>query len=68
VSKIMIFSGSLAPLVLGLGIGLVLHDHPWGGLLLSGGLGASMPYLIAMPYLIKRMARSAPPARPGVGA
>ena len=53
----MILSGSLAPLALGLGVGLVLHGHPWGGLLIAGGLGTSMPYLIAMPYHVKRIAR-----------
>jgi hypothetical protein len=61
VSKIIMLSGSVAPAVTGLGIRLVIHGHSWGGLLLGGGLGAAMPYLITTPHLIKRLARSAPP-------
>jgi hypothetical protein len=61
VSKIIMLSGSVAPAATGLGVGLVIHGHSWGGLLLGGGLGAAMPYLITTPHLIRRLARPAAP-------
>lgn len=56
-AKVIILSGSVAPLVAGLGIGQVLHGHSWGYWLIAAGLAASVPYLA-------RMARTLPwPAR-----
>jgi hypothetical protein len=47
-SKVIILSGSVAPLVAGLGIGQVLHGHSWGYLLIAAGLLASVPYFVRM--------------------
>jgi hypothetical protein len=60
-SKVIILSGSVAPLVAGLGIGQVLHGHSWGYLLIAAGLLASVPYFVRMartwPFAASRQRR-----------
>jgi hypothetical protein len=59
-SKIIIMSGSVAPLLAGLGIGQALHGHPWGYLLISVGLAATAPYFVLMArswWLLSRRRR-----------
>lgn len=44
--RVRVASSALAPLVAGLGIGIALHGHWWGCLLIAAGVAGIMPYWV----------------------
>lgn len=41
-------AGIAGSVIAGIGIGQVLHGHPWGYLLIAAGLAASAPYFMTI--------------------